>query len=265
MGPRTAVILTTYNWPRALELTLTGLSVQSDPEFEVLVADDGSGPETRDLVERLSKDSPFPLRHVWQEDKGYRRAAVLNRAVRSCDADLIVISDQDAIPARNWVSLHREAYAPNRIVPGGYIRLTREQSDSLDTEKVRQGIHETMMTSSRMWSLRKKHLYNLFYIATFRKIFPRIMGLNFSVSRDLFEKVNGFDEEYVGWGKEDSDLRTRMRQAGGGARCLWHRSIVYHLWHTPQPSKRNMKPNKERYQMVKRRALPWRCERGLLQ
>lgn len=265
MGPKTAVILVTYNRPESLELVLTGVLGQTDMEFEVVVADDGSGPQTRALVERFARTSPIPIRHAWQEDRGFRAAAVRNLGVRSCDADLLVFLDQDVIPARDWMEHHRRTYAPNRFTVGGYVRLTPEESSSLDLEKVRRGVHETMMNRERRMSLWKKHIFDLFYIATLRKVFPRISGANFGVDRGLFEKVNGLDEEYEGWGKEESDLRTRMRLAGGGVRCLWHKSIVYHLWHPIHPTKADIRKNKERYLQVKRRVRPWRCERGLVQ
>ena len=146
------------------------------------------------------------------------------------------------------------------------MRLTQEESKSLTVEKIEEGHHETLMNPERRWFLKKKHIYNLFYIyvTPFQKKFPRIIGMNFAVHRDLFTKVNGHDEEYEGWGREDSDLRTRMRQAGGGARCLWSRAVVFHKWHPVHPTKPEMR-NKQRYIDVKRRALHWRCEKGLVQ
>ena len=214
MAPKTAVILSTYNRPEFLELSLTGLLVQTDTEFDIVIADDGSGPDTKELIERFQNESSLPINHVWQEDKGFRKAKILNEAVHSTDAGLLVFLDQDAIPGRDWMALHRAIYAPNRFVPGGYIRLTKEDSEKLDVEKIRQGAYEALMTEERLRFLKRRHWKSLFYFLTMKKIRPRLMGLNFSVARDLFEKVNGYDEAYEGWGKEDSDLRTRMRQSG---------------------------------------------------
>ena len=265
MGHKTAVILSTYNWPEALELTLTGLARQEDRDFELIVADDGSGPETRALVERFGKDAPFPVRHAWHEDRGYRLAAVRNLGVRATDAEHLIFLDQDAIPGKDWTREHRKGFGPNLFLPGGYVRLTREESELLTVQKIEEGHHESLMNPERRWFLKKKHIYNLFYNVTpFQKKFPRIIGMNFAVHRDLFTKVNGHDEEYEGWGREDSDLRTRMRQAGGGARCLWSRAVVFHKWHPVHPTKPEMR-NKQRYIDVKRRALHWRCEKGLVQ
>ena len=260
--PRTAVLVSTYNWPWALERVLVGLARQTVGDFEVVVGDDGSSAETAERIKDFRKAAPFPIEHVWQEDRGFRRAGILNAALRSTDAELLVFLDQDGIPAANLLELHRDAFAHNRLVVGGYIRLTREQSKSLTLGDVASGAFEPLMSRQRRSQLRARHRRNLLYIATRRKTRPKIMGLNFSVSRDLVERVNGFDEDYEGWGKEDSDLRTRMRLAGGGARCLWHQAFVYHLWHPIDASKPENR-NRSRYLDLTSGRRPTRCIRGL--
>jgi len=261
--PETAVIITTYNWPWALERALTALRRQTDPHFSVVVADDGSRDETRDMLDRMREQLPFPLLHAWQEDRGFRRGEALNNAVRHTGAECLIFTDQDSLPAANWIADHRRRYAPGRFVVGGYVRLTEEQSRGLSIADVQEGAHERLMTDARRRHLWRYHLANLWSLTVRLEHRPRIMGLNFSVARDLFDKVNGFDHEYVGWGKEDSDLRCRMRQAGGSARSIWHRSFVFHLWHESHPSKGAKEKNQARYNAIKQRKLPWRCVRGL--
>ncbi len=262
--PTTSVVITTYNWPWALERVLVALTRQTDPRFDVVIADDGSGDETREMLDRVRGELPYRLIHAWHEDRGFRRAESLNNAVRKTDAECLIFTDQDSLPAANWVEGHRRAYRPFKFVVGGYVRLTREQSEALGLDDVRRGVYEEYMTPARLRELRRYHLHNLWSLAVRRKTRPRIMGLNFSVARDLFVAVNGFDHEYVGWGKEDSDLRCRMRQAGAATQSVWHRSFVYHLWHESHPSKKNQERNKARYLAVRKGNLPRRCARGLV-
>ncbi|RMG15809.1 MAG: glycosyltransferase [Planctomycetota bacterium] len=261
---KTACLISTYNWPWALERVLTGLARQTTLDFEVVIGDDGSGPETRAMIERFAQSAPFRIEHVWHEDLGRRKTRAMNNAIRATDAEHLIFLDQDGIPAANLVELHRACYAPNRLIVGGYVRLTRDQTEAMTLEDVRSGAFESLMTPERLRFLRRRHLKNQFYILTGRKSRPKLMGLNFSIARDLIEKVNGFDEAYVGWGQEDSDLRHRVRFAGGGARCIWHKAFVFHLWHPEDPTK-GKQLNRQTYEDLKRGRRPWRCAKGLVQ
>lgn len=263
--PTTTVIIATYNWPEALELTIAGLLVQTDPDFDVIIADDGSTSETAKMIETFQANHDLRIRHIWHEDKGFRKAKILNQAIRIASSQLIVFVDQDAIAERNLIQLHREAYRPNQLAPGGYFKMSREQSATMNVDKVRAGEHEKFITEKHYRWLRKRHRNNLFYNFIGKKNRPKLMGLNFSVARDLLEKINGYDESYEGWGSEDSDLRTRMRLAGGKSHCLWHKALIIHQWHTWNPSKFDHSKNKARYKQLKKGKLPWRCEHGLKQ
>lgn len=262
-GVTTTVVITTYNWPSALERCLIALTRQSDLNFDIVIADDGSRQETRRLIERIRSEVPFQIAHTWHEDLGFRRAQAINRAVRKTEAELLIFTDQDSLPDKRWVERHRHAFRPGRFVVGGYIRLTQEESRTLSVENVRQGLHERFLSPKHRFRLWRYHLSNLWSLTVRRMKRPRIMGLNFSVARDLFERVNGFDHDFEGWGKEDSDLRCRMRLAGGSARSHWHRSLVYHLWHKENPTKKGVAKNKARYIATKKELRPWRCARGL--
>jgi len=114
---RIAVIITTYNRPDALAAVLEGYVVQSDPEFEVIVADDGSGAETRAVVDELAARAPFPLRHVWQKDEGFRAAAIRNKAIAATDADYVIFTDGDCVPGRTFVAQHRRLAEHTRALP----------------------------------------------------------------------------------------------------------------------------------------------------
>ena len=115
---RTAVVTTTYNYPGALAAVLDGFIAQTGHDFELIVADDGSTDDTRRLIEDYARRAPFPLRHVWQEDRGFRAAAIRNRALAATRADYVIFTDGDCIPFRDFVAQHRRLAEPGRFLAG---------------------------------------------------------------------------------------------------------------------------------------------------
>ena len=120
---RVAVVLSTYNWPHALELCLHGYAVQRHRDFHVVVADDGSGPETRATIDRVRADTGLRIEHVWHEDRGFRKSEILNRAIVAADADYLIFSDGDTIPERDLVGTHARLAERGRFLAGGYVKL----------------------------------------------------------------------------------------------------------------------------------------------
>lgn len=266
---RAAVIISTYDRPGHLERSLLSLARQSEPGFEVIVADDGSGEETRETVERFRVASTFPVRHVRQDHRGFRKARILNRAVRATSAEHLLFLDQDVLAPLDWVAVHRGRLTPNRFLAGGCVYLSREDSEAMDSPAIERGVFERLRRAPRyraaVRSWRVRRLKHVAYACLGRPRKPRVLGMNLAVARDLLEKVNGFDERYEGWGWEDVCLRTRMWRAGGRGIGIWSRSIVLHLWHPEDPTKLEpqAEENERRYDRVRRGELPWRCETGL--
>lgn len=237
MAKRASVIVTTYDQPRHLERALCGFARQSSFDFELILADDGSGPETRACIERFAPDFPVPIHHVWQPDEGFRKALVCNRAVLHSRGSHLVFSDGDCVPSRTFVEEHLAAARPNAFVVGGHVRLSRERTASISPEDVRRGRLDAMRFPREEIGLHWEQAKNLLYVALDKPRKPKLYGLNFSVDRASFERVNGFDATFAGSGKDDSDLRNRMRLAGVRGVSLWHRARVFHLWHPPVPSR----------------------------
>ncbi len=261
--PTTAVIVNTYNWPWALERVLAGLNRQTDGEFEVVVGDDGSAPATKEMIDAFRPRARFPLQHVWQEDLGFRQPVAVNRAVLHTDAQLLCFLDQDTVPAASWIELYRECHRPGEFMAGGYCRLTQEETQAITLATIADGSFERLMNAERLRHVRSYHRANTWSRLLGMQNRPRLLGLNFAASRDLYVRVNGFDNWYTGWGKNDSDLRTRMRRSGAVGRSLWNRSFAFHLWHPVHPTKENKEKNQARYDRVRAGELPWRCEDGL--
>ena len=234
---RVAVILTTYNRPDALAAVLEGYAAQDTRDFEVVVADDGSRSETRDLVEDRARGTPFPLRHVWQEDRGFRAGAARNRALAATTADYVIFSDGDCVPPAEFVSRHRALAEPGYFVAGNRILLSERFTAAVLRE--RMPVHRWRHARWGLaWLSRDvNRLLPLLALpdGAFRKRSPLkwegVKTCNLAAWRADLARVNGFDESYSGWGLEDSDLVIRLAHAGVKHKSARFAAPVFHLWH----------------------------------
>ncbi|MBX3328804.1 MAG: glycosyltransferase family 2 protein [Nitrospira sp.] len=237
---KTAVIVTTYNRPDALAVVLEGYCGQSDLDFGLVVADDGSKGETAEIVRQFARRAPFPLTHVWQEDRGFRAAAIRNRAVASTEADYMVFTDGDCVPSRHFVRIHKRFAEPGYFLGSNRVLLSAGLTSRVLHRRL--PIHawngiDWMQSWFRREVNRVLPLINL-PDAPFRKWTPdRWKGIktcNFSVWRTDLVRVNGLDESYEGWGLEDSDLVIRLLHAGVKHKNARLAATVFHLWHQEQ-------------------------------
>jgi glycosyltransferase involved in cell wall biosynthesis len=251
---RASVILATYNQPRLLELSLLGYSMQTARDFEIVVADDGSGPETADVIAAHARRSQVPIRHVWHPHRGFWKSAAVNRAVLHSRGAQLVFSDGDCVPARTFVEEHLAAARPNAFVVGGYVRLSEDESVQVTRECVLSGAHENLVGARERAALAWTQAKSLAYIALRRPNRPRLLGLNFSCDRPTFVAVNGFDQTYRNSSKDDSDLRNRLLLAGARPIALWHRARVVHLFHPPNRERRLWREASDYYKRESLRA-----------
>ena len=232
-----SVIVTTYNRPDALTAVVEACFAQDDTNFEIIIADDGSTNNTRDCVAALQARAPVPLRHVWQPDDGFRAARVRNLGTLAATGDYIVFLDGDCIPARNFVTQHRKLARPGYLVSGSRVLLSEQY-----TRKLLEGhldLHR-LSVAARL-RLRLAGHFNKFLqtvlvlpdVGRERRSFSwrRIKSCNLAVWRADLDKVNGFDESFLGWGHEDSDLVVRLFNAGVLRKDGAFATEVYHLWH----------------------------------
>jgi len=234
---RLAVIVTTYNRPDALRAVLAGFAAQSDREFELLVADDGSREDTGALVAAFARSAPFPCRHVWHPDEGFRAAEIRNRALALTRADYVVFTDGDCIPSRVFVARHRALAEPGWFVAGNRVLL----SEGFTARALAEGLPLHAWTG-RQWVQARlagdvNRLAPLLDLGDggWRKRRPRqwegVKTCNLGVWRADLETVNGLDESYTGWGMEDSDLVVRLLRAGVRHKTARFSATVFHLWH----------------------------------
>jgi glycosyltransferase involved in cell wall biosynthesis len=238
MPIRASVILATYDQPRLLDLALHGYAQQSARDFELVIADDGSGPETAAVVTAHARHLPVPVTHVWQAHRGFWKSAALNRAVLQSSGEQLIFSDGDCVPTRSFVAEHLAAARPNAFLVGGHVRLGEADSARVTRELVHSGGLARALPLSARAELWWTHWKSLAYIALRRPRRPRLLGLNFSVDRASFFAVNGFDQTYRNSARDDSDLRNRLLLAGVRPISLWHRARVVHLFHAPHAERR---------------------------
>ena len=262
-----SVVVTTYNRPDALRAVLDGLGAQTDRAFEVLVADDGSRDDTRELVESFARGAQVPVRHVWQEDRGFRAGAARNRATALAYGDYVVFLDGDCVPRPEFIGRHRLLIRRGWMVAGNRVLL----SESFTKEALAKHLPLHLWTDdqwraahrrrdiNRTLPLRNLALGPLRRLAASR--WQRVRTCNLGVWRRDLKRVNGFDEFFEGWGYEDSDLAVRLINAGVRRKEGAYATGVLHLWHH-ENDRRAEGENWNRLQQRIRDHATW-AERGL--
>ena len=245
-----SVIVTTYRREDALVAVLRSLSRQSDPDFEVVVADDGSGPATAELVEAWKPKLGHPLTHVWHEDRGFRAAEIRNRAIMAARGDYCVFLDGDCLVRPDFVAVHRRLAEPGWFVTGNRILLSpsltaRVLQDDLAPETWRFG-----RWLGERWRGGVNRLSALLHLplGPLRRLRQRAWrgarSCNLAMWRSDLDRVDGFDADYSGWGKEDSDIIVRLLHAGVRRKDGVFATGVLHLWHAE--ADRSALPDNER-------------------
>jgi len=265
---RIAVIVTTYNRPDALAAVLEGFLNQSDQNFELLIADDGSTFGTADLIKHYQVRAPFSVKHIWQEDEGFRAAAIRNRAIAATTADYIVLIDGDCVPPADFVASQRTLAEPGWFLAGNRLMLTREFTRQVLQDKL--PIHlwrlrDWLPVLRRGYIERWLPLIRLMHLGPLRKLTPQrwkgAKTCNLSAYRKDLLTVNGLDESYTGWGLEDSDLVIRLLRAGIRHKSARFSVPVLHLWHK-ENDRSNLLQNQQRLE-VALAATHIRAERGV--
>ncbi|HHQ69183.1 MAG TPA: glycosyltransferase [Halothiobacillaceae bacterium] len=234
---KTSVIFTTYNSPRWLEKVLWGFFAQTVRDFEIVIADDGSGEETRLLIERMQAESPMPIRHVWQEDDGFQKSRIMNKAIVAAEGDYLIFTDGDCIPRADFVEQHLRHAGRDRYLSGGYFKLPMSISEAITREDVQtqrafdvdwlvsQGLkpsHKTMKLTAR-----GKWADFLNWISPTR---PTWNGHNASCHKEFALAVNGF-EERMQYGGQDCEFGDRLTHLGLKPKRIRYSAVCIHLDH----------------------------------
>lgn len=254
-----ALVINTFNQPDYLNRVLRAVSRQSVLPEEVVLADDGSSPETKTVFEQWRAAQKFRCEHAWQEHQGFRRARVLNQAIALAHSEYVVFLDGDTIPHPRFVADHQALACPSRFVQG---------HRALIGEKAAAWFGKNNFFVDRRRAILQNQisgLKNSFrWPFAFRKINHRLRGIrgcNLAIWRSDLVRVNGYNEAFVGWGREDSELAVRLKNSGVRRLDVRGRALCYHLWHPPV-SRAELAGNDE---ILARAILEehTRCERGL--
>jgi glycosyltransferase involved in cell wall biosynthesis len=230
---RTSLVVTTYNRKNALTLVLDSAVRQALLPDQLVVADDGSRPDTAEVVATFAARAPFPVVHSWQEDLGFRAAASRNRAFARATGDYLVMVDGDIVLHPEFVRDHIRAARAGRFVQGSRVMLSEASTAAaLAAGRVRFG----PLAPGLRNRLNAVHSRALSALASRRNgdVF-RVRSANLACWREDVVRVNGFDEDFVGWGREDSEFVARLQHAGLERLQLKFAAIGYHLWHREEP------------------------------
>ena len=252
-----SLIVTTYNRPDALELALLSVARQTRAPDELIIADDGSTSETAELVAKFAAELPFPVIHEWQEDQGFRLARIRNLATARASGDYVIFLDGDMIVHPRFVEDHKRA-----ALRGAWAQASRSL---IGPERTREMIRnkDIKVTAFTPGIQRRRNAYRSRALAFFfkRPIFSTrlIKGCNQAFWRDDLIRVNGYNERFRGWGREDDELAHRMKHNGIPRRLLRFQALAYHLHHAR--SEHNKESAATIARTVDERLL--RCDEGL--
>lgn len=265
---RVSLIVLTYNWPEALEKVLHSIAAQSCLPCEVLVADDGSGAETARLVNEQALHFPVPLRHVWQEDLGFRAARSRNRGIAASRGDYIVLVDGDMCLHPHFVADHVMLAEPGYFLQGGRLKATKAETARLLADGRPRfapwidGQFGDFDGTRRLYAFRQPTLARWKAKARYG---GRVMSCNMSCWREDLLKVNGFDERMEGYGAEDRELAARLENSGLVRRQLKWAALAVHFWHRsraqPAVDAPSLPNNRILAETIESRRV--RCDRGI--
>ncbi len=241
-NPTASLICSTYNAPIFLEMVLKSLRLQESSDYELIIADDGSGPETKQLIERYQKDFPVTIKHVWHQDNGWQKSQIHNKAIRQSLGELLIFLDGDCIVGRHYLRDHLDTFKKNKenyVLMGRRVDLGEKLASTLTPDNfegklfsplalplLRSCVVGDSRAYMRRISIRNKLLRFLYQANDV----DDLLGANFSLPRECMYRINGFNEEYQRG--EDGDIFVRLRNSGIRPIGMKYFAVVFHLWHS---------------------------------
>ncbi|MBD0832050.1 glycosyltransferase family 2 protein [Aestuariibaculum sediminum] len=234
---KASVIISTYNQPEWLEKVLWGYELQTESNFEVIIADDGSGVSTQQLITKFKETSHLKITHVWQEDDGFRKTKILNKAILKTTSDYLIFTDGDCIPRSDFVETHLKLKTSNTFLSGGYFKLPEHISNVISKEDIvsqrcfqlewllNNGLKKSFKTNKLTADGMKSWLLN-----TFTPTKATFDGMNVSGWKQAILDVNGFDER-MQYGGEDREIGERLVNNGIKFKQVRYSTICVHLHH----------------------------------
>lgn len=230
----TTLLISTYNWPEALELVLLSVKRQSFLPNEVVIADDGSTEETSKLIQKVQKNFPIPIKHIWHKDTGFTKTVILNKALKEIESDYIIQIDGDIILHKHFVKNHINLSQKNTYLYGSRVSLNEGFSKKVLSLKK---INFNWLFSKGL--LRRSRaiyfpLYNTF-IKSKTSNSSKLRGCNISYWRKDAYLINGYNEDFKGWGYEDYEFVQRLLNNGINSKRIKQAAIQFHIYHKEAP------------------------------
>ncbi|WP_018476819.1 glycosyltransferase family 2 protein [Pontibacter roseus] len=224
-----SLVITTYNWKEALGAVLQSAFRQSELPVEIIVADDGSREDTRAVIETLAQQAPVPVRHCWHPDTGFRLAEIRNKAIAMATGEYIVMVDGDMVLHPDFLRSHRRIARRNQFIQGKRVLLSSETSQQVLQGRLNSITPFTAGIKNRFNAISSGFLSGLF--SARKKDIRAVRGCNMAFWKEDVIKVNGFNEDFTGWGREDSEFVVRLLNQGLQRRNLKFGGVAYHLYH----------------------------------
>lgn len=269
---RISIIISVYRKIKELKLVLYALSIQSMKEFETIIADDGSGKEFEDLVREFGQEINYNFKYISQPHERFRKNRILNEAIKNANSNQLIFIDGDCIPHGNFIKAHCDNFKNNNVLCGRRVLLGEKLSSKFDKDFILNKDYEKNNFNILKDSLRTEKPSKsfeeglIFKNKVLRRVFnPKeihLLGCNFSISKELLEKVNRFDEDYIGAGiGEDTDLEYRLSLVNAKFVSVRNLAIVYHLYHKKTVEE---KTNYEYFHNVVSKSGNYFCKNGLI-
>jgi len=226
-----AIVIAVYKWVGALNLVLKSIENQSTPPDEIIIADDGSGSDIKKLINLFKKNSHLKLIHIWQKNMGFRKPMCLNKAISISKSEYIITIDGDMILHPKFIEDHLEFKKRNSFVNGMRAKISPKGTiDMIKNENYTLKTFDKKLKSKR-YSLRNFLLYKIFSGEKIFNKFYNFNGCNMAFYRKDYIKVNGYNEDIIGWGRDESEFASRLINSNIKRRELRFYAIAYHLHH----------------------------------
>lgn len=256
--PTVALLISTYNWPQALELVLLSIVKQTKRPDEIIIADDGSKEDTKHLIARFKTEFNLPVKHIWHEDAGFRKSLILNKAVKQITSLYIIEIDGDIVIHPKFVADHLKAAQPGYFVQGSRSMITEEKSIEILKTKQIDFSFFTDGLYNRFNALRVPFfsiIFNLLYSNSYHT-----KACNLAFWKNDYIKVNGYDNGFEGWGGEDYEFAARLLHSGIRRKRLKMAALAFHIFHKDN-SRSNRGPNDKIYRKTLSEKLTF-CDNG---
>lgn len=226
---KVTVLITTYNWPEALQLVLKSVIKQSKPPEEIVIADDGSTHETAAVITEFKSVFSGNVKHIWHEDKGFTKTIILNKALQEVTSPYIIQIDGDVILHRHFVKDHIRYSQENTYLFGSRVSMNENRSkEVVEKETVR-------ISWLSKGLLRRTRAVYIPFLNRFRKTAThnssKLRGCNISYWKKDAYTINGYNEDFIGWGYEDYDFAQRLLHAGVVSKRIKYAAIQFHIYH----------------------------------